>query len=241
MTRIATLVLAGVAGVAIAFATAGGAGGAPETTTSTTTTTTGGHRGLDRIRPKIHKWRIPYPAKRKREMRRYARRHYGLRTYRLKHPHVIVEHYTATSTAAAARNGFAHDVPDPEFHELPATCAHFLISAKGKIFQLVPTGLMCRHTVGLNWTAVGIEHVGFSDQDVIGRERLLRSSLRLTRWLRCRLDVKVKNVIGHNESLSSPYHRERVHRFRHQTHGDMKHHTMVRYRRALSKKRCPDR
>jgi N-acetylmuramoyl-L-alanine amidase len=239
MTRIAALVLAGAAGLAIAFAATGGAGGAPDPTTTTTTTIDGG--GLDRIRPKIHKWRIPYPAKRKREMRRYSRRHYGRRTYRLKHPHVIVEHYTGNSSARATRDYFARDVPDPEFHELPAVCSHFLISQKGRIFQLVPTGLMCRHTVGLNWTAVGIEHVGTSDNAVIGRKRVLRSSLRLTRWLHCRLDIKVKNVIGHNESLSSPYHHERIRRFRHQTHGDMKHRTMVRYRRQLAKKHCPDR
>ena len=124
------LVIAGVAGVAIAIAAAGGAGGTPEPPTTTTTETTTGHSGLNRIRPKIVKWRIPYPAKRKREMRRYARRHYGLRTYRLKNPKVIVQHYTATSTASVARNHFARDVPDPEFHELPATCAHFLISSR---------------------------------------------------------------------------------------------------------------
>ena len=237
MKRVGALALAGAAGIAIAFAAAGGAGGAPGPTTTTTTTH---HGGLNRIRPKIVKRRIPYPAKRKREMRRYAVRHYGRHTYRLKHPHVIVEHYTATSTAAAARNGFARDVPDPEFHELPATCAHFLLNPRGKILQLVPTGLMCRHTVGLNWTAVGIEHVGFSDNAVMGRKPVLRSSLALTRWLRCRLNIKVKNVIGHNESLSSPYHHERIRRFRHQTHGDMKHRTMVRYRRMLAKQRCPD-
>jgi N-acetylmuramoyl-L-alanine amidase len=42
-------------------------------------------------------------------------------------------------------------------------------------------------------------------------------------------------VIGHNESLSSPFHKERVARLRGQTHGDMRHSTMVRYRRLLSK------
>ena len=40
-------------------------------------------------------------------------------------------------------------------------------------------------------------------------------------------------MIGHAESLSSPYHRERVARLRHQTHGDMRHASMVTYRRKL--------
>jgi hypothetical protein len=42
-------------------------------------------------------------------------------------------------------------------------------------------------------------------------------------------------VIGHNESLSSPYHKERVARLRNQTHGDMRHSTMQRYRKLLSR------
>ncbi len=47
------------------------------------------------------------------------------------------------------------------------------------------------------------------------------------------------NVIGHNESLSSPFHRERVQRFRGQTHGDFRPATMRRYRRALRRLPSP--
>jgi hypothetical protein len=53
--------------------------------------------------------------------------------------------------------------------------------------------------------------------------------------LRCRLGVQVKNVIGQNESLSSPYHHERVASLRTQTHGDMQRPTMDRYRRMLAR------
>jgi N-acetylmuramoyl-L-alanine amidase len=93
--------------------------------------------------------------------------------------------------------------------------------------------------VGLNWTAIGIEHVGRSDGEVIGNRRQLRASLRLTRWLQGRYGIRTRNVIGHNESLSSPYHRERVARLRRQTHGDMRRATMRRYRRALSRLPAP--
>jgi hypothetical protein len=98
---------------------------------------------------------------------------------------------------------------------------------------------MCRHTVGLNYTAIGIEHVGFGDSDVLDNPRELRASLRLTRWLRCRFAIPVHNVIGHNESLTSPYHRERVSALRRQTHGDWVHASMQRYRARLSRLRCP--
>jgi hypothetical protein len=184
-------------------------------------------------RPPIHRRLIPYGPKRKREMAAYSLRHYGRATWRLRHPHVIVEHVAEASTAAAVFNTFAPDVPDPELHELPNVCSHFVISASGKIFQLVNLRTRCRHTVGLNWTAIGIEHTGFADSEVLGDRRQMHASLRLTQYLRCRFHIRVHDVIGHAESLSSPYHHELVPSLRHQTHGDWKHSSMKVYRRRL--------
>ena len=184
-------------------------------------------------RPAIHWDAIPFPQRRKDEMRAYARRHYGLDRSRLVGPKVIVEHMTANSSYRATWNTFARDAPDPELRELPGTCAHFVVDPSGRIHQLVPLGIMCRHTVGLNHTSIGIEHVGTSDGALMGNRRMLDASLRLTRWLRARHGIARKDVIGHNESLSSPYHRERVARLRKQTHGDMRRATMTRYRRML--------
>src|SRR5205823_1992187 len=132
---------------------------------------------------------IPFGPRRKAEMVAYARRHYGsfmAPTYRLIQPHVIVIHYTETPSFQATYNTFAPDVPDPELHELPNTCAHFVIDSAGSIHQLVSVGVMCRHTVGLNWAAIGIEHVGFSDQQVLADRAQMSASLKLVRWLRCR-------------------------------------------------------
>jgi N-acetylmuramoyl-L-alanine amidase len=190
-------------------------------------------------RPRVIQRPIPFPRRRKREMRRYARRHYGIDDFRLRHPKVIVEHYTDGDTFASAYNTFARDVPDVELHELPGVCAHYVVDRDGTIYQLVSTRLMCRHTVGLNWTAIGIEHVGRSDAQILGNGRQLQGSLRLTRYLQGRFGIATKNVIGHNESLSSPYHYERVPRLRRQTHGDWRHSSMVRYRRRLAKLPCP--
>jgi hypothetical protein len=188
--------------------------------------------------PAIHQWPIPYGPRRRSEMAAYSQRHYGERTAALSSPKVIVEHFTETAGAEEAFNTFAPDVPDSEFHELPATCAHFIVERNGRIDQLVPLTLRCRHTVGLNWTAIGVEHVGFSDQQILGDRRQLAASLALTRWLRCRYGIALKNVIGHNESLSSPYHHELVPAFQHQTHSDWNHADMVRYRALLARLPC---
>jgi N-acetylmuramoyl-L-alanine amidase len=184
--------------------------------------------------PKPHiVWKpIPFGAKRKAEMAQYAQRHYGIDSYVL-HPKVIVEHYTATTTFSSAYNTFAADVPDAELHQLPGTCAHFVIDRDGTIYQLVPLTIMCRHTVGLNDVAIGIEHVGTSDGEILNDAAQMRSSLELTAWLVQRYHIALKNVIGHNESLTSPYHKELYAPWRTQTHGDWQHADMNVYRTRL--------
>src|SRR3954451_19193630 len=132
------------------------------------------------LQPAIVQRPIPFPAKRRAETAAYAQRHYGLNTWRLRRPHVIVEYVTATATFSSAWPTFAADVPDAELHELPGTCSHFIVDTDGTIYQAVQLGTICRHTVGLNYTAIGIEHVGLSDSQVLHNPRQLDASLRLT-------------------------------------------------------------
>lgn len=211
--------------LAVAFFVAALAGGQSATPAVTTNTSV----------PKPHiVWKpIPFGAKRKAEMAAYARRHYGINSWRLQQPHVIVEHYTVSSTFSSAYSTFANDSPDSELHELPGTCAHFVIDSDGTIYQLVSLGTMCRHTVGLNYTAIGIEHVGMSDGQILGNPRQLKASLALTLWLTQQFQIKLQNVIGHNESLSSPYHHELYSAWRCQTHGDWRRQDMIVYRNDL--------
>jgi hypothetical protein len=185
-------------------------------------------------KPKIVWKPIPFSAARKAEMAAYSLRHYGSSTWRLRHPHVIVEHYTANDSLSATWNTFANDAPDPELNELPGDCAHFVIDTDGTIYQLVPLGIRCRHTVGLNWTAIGIEHVGTSDASILDNPRQLQASLALTVWLMSRFHIPLGDVIGHSESLTSPYHRERYAPWRCQTHADWTHADMDRYRVLLA-------
>jgi beta-N-acetylhexosaminidase len=186
------------------------------------------------VKPAIVQKPITFGAKRKAETAQYAARHYGLHTWRLTHPRVIVEHYTASTTFSSAWNTFANDAPDVELHELPGTCAHFIVDTDGTIYQLVPLNTICRHTVGLNWTAIGIEHVGTSDSEILHNPRQLQASLRLTLWLMHRYGISLPNVIGHSESLTSPYHRERYAPWRCQTHADWLHADMNVYRARLA-------
>lgn len=183
--------------------------------------------------PKIRQTPIPFGTTRKRQMRAYARRHYGIDTHLLTRPRVIVEHYTGSNSFSSAFNTFAANARDPELGELPGVCAHFLIGRDGAVHQLVDLRFMCRHTIGLNHRSIGIEHVGTSDAAVMGNRRQLAASLRLTRWLVQEHAIGRRDVIGHAESLKSRFHRERVARLRDRTHGDFRTRTMRRYRGRL--------
>ncbi|HVI18837.1 MAG TPA: peptidoglycan recognition family protein, partial [Gaiellales bacterium] len=188
--------------------------------------------------PKIVRRFIPFGAKRHAEMRAYVQRHYGLSSDRLTNPHALVEHYTGSAGAQSAINTFTADAPDVELHELPGVCSHFVIDTDGTIYQVVSLTQMCRHTVGLTYTSIGIEHAGFSDRQILNNPAQLQASLSLTRWLRCQLGIKVRNVIGHSESLTSPYHREDVASLRNQTHDDWSKADMDVYRGKLDKLGC---
>jgi N-acetylmuramoyl-L-alanine amidase len=186
------------------------------------------------VAPKPHMvWKpIPYGPQRKAEMAAYAKRHYGIDSWRL-HPKVIVEHYTGSNSFSAAWNAFAANTPDRELGGLPGDCAHFIVDREGTIYQLVRLSVMCRHTVGLNYVAIGIEHVGTSDAEILHDPAQIRASLELTAWLVGRFHIRIRNVIGHNESLSSPYHKELYKPWRHQTHADWRHADMDVYRAKL--------
>lgn len=222
--KVALGAFAAALAVAILAAATGPAGASRPATTSV-------------ARPPIVSHLIPFGPKRKREMAAYSERHYGAHKWRLRHPRVIVEHMAQAPSAAAVYATFAPDVPDVELGELPNVCSHFVISGSGRIFRLVNLRTRCRHTVGLNWTAIGIEHAGYGDSDVLGDRRQLRASLWLTQYLRCRFGIRLTDVIGHNESLRSRYHHELVPSLRRQTHGDWKHSSMRLYRHKLARMR----
>jgi N-acetylmuramoyl-L-alanine amidase-like protein len=183
------------------------------------------------LRPPIVWAPIPFGDRRKREMAGYSERHYGARTWRLTDPPVIVEHYTDGLTWQGAWNTFASDAR--HLGELPGTCAHFLIDRDGTIYQLVRLNIRCRHAVGMNHVAIGIEHVGTSDRMVLDDDRQMRSSLRLTIWLMARYGINVGNVIGHRETLESRYRHELYPSWRCLVHADFPHPAMREYRTRL--------
>jgi beta-N-acetylhexosaminidase len=183
------------------------------------------------IRPTIVWAPIPFGDTRKRQTAGYSFRHYGERTWRLEDPRMIVQHYTAGTTWGGAWNTFAANTEHNG--EYPGTCAHFLIDSDGTIRQLVPLWVRCRHAVGMNYTSIGIEHVGTSDRMVLDDREQMRASLRLTAWLMAKYDIDVGNVIGHRETLDSPYRLELYPDWWCLVHADFPRPAMKEYRTRL--------
>ena len=158
---------------------------------------------------------IPYGPKRKKQMARYAKRHYGVKTWRLTDPKVVVLHYTVSNTWQSPWNLFASNTPAPgpsgSRAESPGGCTHFLVDKDGTIIQLAPLTTMCRHAIGINHRSVGIEFVEMrSASNILARGKQRRAGLRLVRWLQSEFGIAKKNVIGHRMVNASPYFQERV-------------------------------
>jgi N-acetyl-anhydromuramyl-L-alanine amidase AmpD len=192
----------------------------------------------DRRVPKrfVSKDPIPYGAKRKHQMARYSKRHYGRAVWRLRNPKVIVLHFTGGSSYESAWNTFAANSPNRG--EMPGVCAHFIIGKQGTAHQLVRPSIRCRHAIGLNYTSIGIEMVQetgkgahWADRQILHRRKQIHSALRLVRYLREHFGIKMTNIIGHSMANNSPYFED--HEGWTNTHTDWLWRDVKEFRRRL--------
>ena len=180
-------------------------------TVPTTTTTVPTPPAPTPAKPAVTQDRIAYGAARRRQMAGYAFRHYGVRTFRL-HPHLIVLHFTASGAGSYPGVHAEFNSNAPNMGELPGVCAHFVVDQDGTIYQQVPLGIMCRHAIGVNDRAIGVEMIQaqgpsshWADQQILHRRPQIRSVLRLVRWLQARFHIATRNVIGHAMVNDSPF------------------------------------
>lgn len=73
--------------------------------------------------------------------------------------------------------------------------SQFVVGRDGTIFQLLPETTFARHTIGLNYCAIGIENVGSARYPLT--EAQLEANARLIRYLMAKYDITY--VIGHHE------------------------------------------
>lgn len=76
--------------------------------------------------------------------------------------------------------------------------AQFVIGRDGTIFQLLPETTFARHTIGLNYCAIGIENIGSSRYPLT--EAQLTANTALIKYLMAKYPIEY--VIGHHEYQS---------------------------------------
>lgn len=166
-------------------------------------------------RPRIVDDHISYGDARKSQMAAYSKRHYGRRNWRLRHPHVIVLHFTGGDSYSSAWNTFQANSPNRG--ELPGVCTHYIVRKGGEIRELVRLRVRCRHAIGLNYTAIGIEMVQptgkgahWADRQILERRPQVRAALKLVKWLQGKFSIRISNVIGHSMANNNEYFKTRT-------------------------------
>jgi len=153
----------------------------------------------------------------------YDRLHYGLDTSELKDPQMIVLHYTAFHTLEESLGFFEPDRLDTVSRAdiksggTVNVSAHYLVDRDGTVYQLAPENVVCRHIIGFNYTAIGIENVGSGADDLTLRQA--ESDAALINRIKERHPT-IGYLIGHQEyqDASRPHfklylEKERSYRF----------------------------
>ncbi len=166
-------------------------------------------------RPPIVYDPIPFGAKRKNQMAAYAQRHYGVYTSSFGIPKQVILHYTVSPTYSSTWNWMAANAAAGgnagTKKEKPGACTHFVIAKNGTIYQLAPLDVMCRHVVGLNNQAIGIEFVEMkSARNILRRKKQVAAGRALVRWLQSEYGIAKRDVIGHAMANKSRFFYDRL-------------------------------
>lgn len=141
-------------------------------------------------------------------MAEYSEKHYGYSNYNLISPQIIVVHSTETRNLQIALNVFQNDFligrKDIDSGGDVNVGTHFLVDTNGTIYASTPLEYMARHTIGLNYTAISIENIGFAGQLT---KQQLNSNIKLIKYLKNHYK-SIKYVIGHYEyrDTNSPHY-----------------------------------
>ncbi|CAM3750439.1 peptidoglycan recognition protein family protein [Rheinheimera salexigens] len=137
----------------------------------------------------------------------YMQQHYGMvQDEPVIDPKMVVVHWTVIPTFEQTFAAF-----NPP--ELPAArdgiraggnlnvSSQFVIDRDGTVYQLMPETTMARHTIGINYTAIGIENIA-DGNSLPMTEAQLAANTKLITYLAGKYPIKY--VLGHSE-----YHRFR--------------------------------
>lgn len=116
-------------------------------------------------------------------------------------PRMIVVHWTAASTFASTFTAFNKSTfASAERKDIAGVSnlnvsSQFLVDRDGTIYRLMPEDYFARHTIGLNYCAIGIENVGSAKFPLT--EKQLQANIELVKYLSSKYQIEY--LIGHYE------------------------------------------
>ncbi len=144
---------------------------------------------------------ISYNEERVRLSLEYLKDHHGLvQKTPVIVPKIIVLHYTAGGTVESNYKYFnkTHLENTRNILKKQSTLnvsSQFIIDRDGTIYQLMEPNMFARHTIGLNYCAIGIENIGSKKQPLT--EEQVEANAQLVRYLTQK--YKIEYLIGHSE------------------------------------------
>jgi beta-N-acetylhexosaminidase len=132
----------------------------------------------------------------------YSRVHYGIDSSELREPRMIVLHYTAFHSFEESFAFFLPSRLDAQFRKDISSggavnvSTHYLVDRDGTIYQLASENVICRHTIGFNYTAISIENVGSGSADLTPAQ--MESDAALVSRIKQR-HPSIDYLIGHQE------------------------------------------
>jgi N-acetylmuramoyl-L-alanine amidase len=145
--------------------------------------------------------------------REYARAHYGAETDRLENPQMIVVHFTAFATMKESLDFFRPTLltsrDDIKSGGRVNVSAHYMVDKGGEIYRTAADDILCRHIIGFNHLALGIENVAGDQRGLTDAQ--LKADAELIAEL-VRRHPTVNYLIGHHEyeDRSLPHYRLRL-------------------------------
>jgi N-acetyl-anhydromuramyl-L-alanine amidase AmpD len=132
----------------------------------------------------------------------YSQRHYGVATAVLSKPQMIVVHFTTIPTREKSLDFFRPPRIDRQIRRDIAgggevnVSAHYLVDRDGTLYQLAAEDVLCRHIIGFNHTAIGIENVAV-DADDLTPAQLEANAALISRIVQRQASIRF--LIGHHE------------------------------------------
>lgn len=144
---------------------------------------------------------ISYNEERVRLSLEYLKDHHGLvQKNPVIIPKMIVLHYTAGGTVESNYKYFNKTHLENTRNTLKKqstlnVSSQFIIDRDGTIYQLMEPNMFARHTIGLNYCAIGVENIGSKKQPLT--EKQVTANAQLVRYLAQK--YKTEYLIGHSE------------------------------------------